>query len=336
MINYTYKNKITAGFIAFVFILFALMLPKYAHADISFDSSSTAGTFASGPSRTWSHTVTGSDTVLLVAPHVISGSVGDVVTGVTYNGVALTRLVYNNTNYTSYIYGILSPDLGTHDIVVSFSSSYQNRGLATSYTGVLQSGLPDAFNTGSATFSTQMTISLTTIADNSWTVISSNSNQGVNAGAGTTQRFISDQTFIGDSNGAITPEGLTSLQTLFGSSAIAGGVMVSFAPSLPVPTGLTALVSDAELGFLSTTGISPAEVTEWTGDNLILLLIGSGLALLSNMIYWIIAIIIVWIIISFSMTALKSKYQHKGQATPTNGTRKSKNGKPLAPTKSIK
>lgn len=53
------------------------------------------------------------------------------------------------------------------------------------------------------------------------------------------------------------------------------------------------LVTDASTGFASTTGFSIADVISWSGDNLIKLFIGSGLAVLYNLRYWIVALIII-------------------------------------------
>lgn len=65
------------------------------------------------------------------------------------------------------------------------------------------------------------------------------------------------------------------------------------------------LVTSAESGFASTTGFSIASVVDWTGDNLITLFIGSGLAVLYNLRYWIVALVILAAIIYFAYRAFR-------------------------------
>ncbi len=52
------------------------------------------------------------------------------------------------------------------------------------------------------------------------------------------------------------------------------------------------LITAAEAGFASTTGFSVASAVAWTGDNLIKLFIGSGLSVLYELRYWLMALAI--------------------------------------------
>lgn len=65
------------------------------------------------------------------------------------------------------------------------------------------------------------------------------------------------------------------------------------------------LITEASAGFASTTGFSIASVVEWSGDNLIRLFIGSGLALLYNLRYWIVALVIIAGAIYFAYRAFR-------------------------------
>jgi len=65
------------------------------------------------------------------------------------------------------------------------------------------------------------------------------------------------------------------------------------------------LITTSEAGFASTTGFSVSDVVEWTGDNLITLFIGSGLAVLYNLRYWIVALVILAAIIYFAYRAFR-------------------------------
>lgn len=63
------------------------------------------------------------------------------------------------------------------------------------------------------------------------------------------------------------------------------------------------LITQAEAGFSSTTGFGVSDVVTWSGDNLIKVFIGSGLALLYELRYWIVALVIIAAIIYFAYRA---------------------------------
>ncbi len=65
------------------------------------------------------------------------------------------------------------------------------------------------------------------------------------------------------------------------------------------------LITAAEAGFASTTGFSMASVVAWSGDNLTKLFIGSGLAILYELRYWIVALIAIGILVYFAYRALR-------------------------------
>lgn len=60
------------------------------------------------------------------------------------------------------------------------------------------------------------------------------------------------------------------------------------------------LISNATTSFLSTTGFDVSAVVTWAGDNLIKVFIGSGLAVLYELRYWIMAVIIIAAIVYFA------------------------------------
>jgi hypothetical protein len=63
------------------------------------------------------------------------------------------------------------------------------------------------------------------------------------------------------------------------------------------------LISSSSAGFLATTGFSVGDVVTWAGDNLIKLFIGSGLSVLYNLRYWIVALVIISAIVYFAYRA---------------------------------
>lgn len=87
---------------------------------ITIDTTTTGSSDPSSATLTWSHTCT--DATLLVVTVAESRAV--TVTGVTYNGDALTLAIEDNTGtpYASIWYRV-NPDAGAHDIVVTYSSA---------------------------------------------------------------------------------------------------------------------------------------------------------------------------------------------------------------------
>ncbi len=63
------------------------------------------------------------------------------------------------------------------------------------------------------------------------------------------------------------------------------------------------LITTAQAGFASTTGFSVSSVVTWAGDNLIKLFIGSGLSVLYELRYWIVALVVISAIVYFSYRA---------------------------------
>jgi hypothetical protein len=199
---------------------------------IAYDSSAS-GTSA-GTSTTFAHTCAGSNRILFVEAYSTSG---DDVTGITYNGAAMTQVSKVSKSGSSeklYLYYLLAPATGSNNVVVSRSGSGGFlHGASASYTGALQSGVPDSFATSAPVGNdTSISISTTSILDNCWLVGSFVcDNGGITAGSSTTVRA-GDTSFdvIADSNGAKTPAGSYAL-AINCNNAGRAGIVASFAPS---------------------------------------------------------------------------------------------------------
>lgn len=197
--------------------------------ETSFGSSGTTST-------TVSHTVSGSERILIVGLGDQDSSEAN-VTGVTYNGVAMTKIDAAMTGSDptwTHLYGLLAPATGTHDIVASRTAASDMMFLvAASYTGVSQATAIGSLTKteGGGNAATSFSGTLSTSADNSWTVLACyNRGQGESAGAGTFQRVNGGNvTNMFDSNGPITPAGSTSLNVNQNSNNY-GYVMVAFGP----------------------------------------------------------------------------------------------------------
>lgn len=124
---------------------------------------------------TVSHTVTasGSDRVLIAFVATEDGSDADLLTGVTYNGVAMTEVekhdFFSSGRKEHFIYYLADPDTGTHDIVASFDGT-NDRGLISG-ASFLNASQTTPTNTaeGRGTGGV-LDISITTASDNSWVV----------------------------------------------------------------------------------------------------------------------------------------------------------------------
>jgi len=209
---------------------------------IAFDNSTLGpGSGAAQSSLSWSHTTgSGSNRVLIVALNVGEVS-SDPITGVTYNGVAMTRGASDYywtgpMNWLSIWY-LVNPPSGTYTVVASCSSAYYMVGGSASYSGVAQTGFPDNSANHAQAGATTNTVSLTTGASNCWTaaVFADYSGTAMSAGSGTTLRQyqVASAGHFGfaltDSNGAVS--GSTSLAVTSSDSGNgSAGLMVSFAP----------------------------------------------------------------------------------------------------------
>lgn len=199
---------------------------------INFDAVTTGST--TGTSLTTSHTCTGSDRILMVGVTSNNGA-SNFVTGVTYGGVAMTligeRRKGDNERWLSLWY-LIAPATGANNIVVSASSSTFLLADGVSYTGVKQSGQPDASATNIATNATTFNTSLTSIADNCWHVMYAGNALGTHtAGTGTTIRGTGAASNMCDSNSAKTPAGSATLQLTYGSVNDWGSIIATIAPT---------------------------------------------------------------------------------------------------------
>jgi hypothetical protein len=128
-------------------------------------SKSTSGTNQVS-SINWNHTVSGKNRLLSVQ---ISSDWGTTITGVTYNGVALTQAVSKiraTGLLRSEIWYLIAPATGTHSVVVTASGISYISGIATTLNSVDQTS-PLGITGSADGSSTTPSVSITTIQDNS-------------------------------------------------------------------------------------------------------------------------------------------------------------------------
>lgn len=207
---------------------------------IAFDAA-TSDNGGSVTSLTTEHTCTGSDLVLIVGTSV--GSSTQTVTGVTYNGVGMTKVagseVSQSQNGTTALWYLINPATGANDVVVSISSSQNISVGIASYTGASQSSQADVSSTNTAGSGTSFSTTLTTSTDNSWTIhqVSTNQNDEITAGSGTTRRahIVGSSGVIAcalqDSNAVITPPASDTLNADGSNSGFWIGGMITLLPA---------------------------------------------------------------------------------------------------------
>jgi hypothetical protein len=102
-----------------------------------------------GTSFSFAHECSGSDRILIVQ---VYAAVTSDPTGVTYNGVAMTKLYGHtvaSTNRAS-IWFLLAPATGSNNVVISHASSVDVMAISASFTGVEQVTPPISTGSGTA------------------------------------------------------------------------------------------------------------------------------------------------------------------------------------------
>jgi hypothetical protein len=224
---------------------------------IAYDNSGIGGNGTPASSLTFSYT-TNSNTNGLIIVSVDEATTSpsctsDKVTGVTNNGSSLTDLGYyakdSNGLAVKTYYGF-APATSTHNIVVSASASCIRYAAAATYTGVKQSGMPDASGSGnplSSSGSVSLFQATTTAGYNAWAIlVGVPSTAGTaTAGPGTTIRQQqSGEIYYADSGGPVF--GPTGLSWSKGATADWAANYFSIAPltSNPGTTATTTYTYD--------------------------------------------------------------------------------------------
>lgn len=196
-----------AGFPSNVFSC-AAAAKSLGGSDLAFDATTT-GTSAYASSHTISHTCTGSNRLLVVG-FSLQGSTSDLVTNVTYNGVAMTQVCNSSTSLDFsariYLYTLIAPASGANNVVITLSSSSTVNYSFLSYTGAAQSGQPTSGDVNApAGAATSITTTSTKINGIGWLAGYARNDVGnYAAGTSTTIRNAASAVMGCDSNGVDT------------------------------------------------------------------------------------------------------------------------------------
>lgn len=213
---------------------------------IAFDAVSTGMNATDPTSLTWSHTCTGSNLVLIVGTSTESdtgGHTAQTVSGITYNGVALTKIRsdYITDNGTELWY-LVAPATGANNIVVTMTAVVDGLfGAGLSFTGVDQSN-PIDNHAGTTTTGTSISQALTTnVADAMIVNIMQHYNSSVvlTPDADQTQRFNTPTTGDNDQAGGTRLVTTATSYTTSWTADISDGMTLSVASLKPLVASVT-------------------------------------------------------------------------------------------------
>lgn len=194
-------------------------------------------------STTFAHNCgTGSNRLLVVSVGIPNS---DRTITATYNGTSMTACGKVNTfTRRVYMFYLIAPSTGSNNVVVTADSECDFLGVeASTYTGCKQSAQPDSQTLATSSATKSRTVTVTTNADNCWSVICGRANTTVTAGTNCTKRGDfgdSNNSIVCDSNGAITPAGNFSMTIDTPSTVANGYVMNAFAPYVAPATSSSA------------------------------------------------------------------------------------------------
>ncbi len=237
---------------------------------LALDASSGNRQSAVGP-LTWAHTVSGSNTILVMGFFTDNSTTATA----TFNGTSMTGLtpLVCEANTVLIPFYLINPDAGTHNIVVTYSNSADVAGMAQSWTGAKQSGQFDNSATNTAGSGTT-TGTVVTVADNCVCMAWFRENQpSTNWSAGTNSTTIPNTNsggleaadFFGGyyTNFAVTPAGSVSMSA--SCTGNQGNVyIVSIAPFVST-SSIKTVDGLAKASVKTVDGLAIASVKTWNG-----------------------------------------------------------------------
>lgn len=183
-----------------------------------------------GTSLTYSFTCSGNNRRLYVG---VMGAINSLlISGVTYNGVAMTFIdrIQVTSDRWIYLYELINPATGANNIVISASSSTAISGIAIQFAGARQTTAIDNYTKGTANSATSITQSLTPTKDNAHLLMFVKNGAGSAPAAGTGSTLqASGGNLSMFTAGPISPAASTSMQAT-GTSANWAAIIASIAP----------------------------------------------------------------------------------------------------------
>ena len=230
--------------------------------DITYDNTST-GSIQATDELTFSHTISGDSNRVLVVSVGAEG--GGIATGITYNGVAMTKIgSIVDGSITSELWYMLEaelPSTGSYDVVATFTGSGGLNGSAISLYNIAQQA-PEAFENTNTHTPTVITDSITTLTNGAMVIWSASHNGNtttMSPSVGTERYdFSSGQHRIAGGTIPYPSSGSHELTvTLSGGNTFIALSQVSFAPLAPSET----INVEESLGFAETVELDVSNET---------------------------------------------------------------------------
>jgi hypothetical protein len=192
---------------------------------------------------------------------------------VTYNGVAMTAIDTKDTAGSRVaLFYLVAPATGANNVVVSSTLSAQIYSQSASYTGVSQTGVPDA-SAKTTDSASPRRISVTSIADNCWMMAyfgqaAVSDTQTQESGTVIRSTVVPSVSLICDSNTVITPAGSYTLGTTSVGAAEWAIVGATFKPpSAAGPANIKTHNGIAAASVKTVNGVAIASVKTRNGIN---------------------------------------------------------------------
>lgn len=208
-----------------------------AHAAIGYDTATNSGAQTTATSYSWSHTVTGTDTLLAVSAGV---RLSNATFSVTYNSVTMTAATSTNFGTAfSFINYLAAPAAGSNTVAVTIGGGTPTSSGtgAVSLTGVDQGAPLDAVKVAIGNnVASPASVTVTTVADNAWIVDSIQTHNNTPTVGGSAElRNSVDQTstrfFRQSTLGPVTPPAATAMTYTYSSTNIWAYSAASFVPA---------------------------------------------------------------------------------------------------------
>lgn len=139
---------------------------------VAFDAVTATASTAGASSKTFSHTCTGTNRLLLVVAgcHTATAT----ISGVTYNGTSMTQVGADQTDSANgrlTLWSLIAPVTGGANVVITASAVDTISYGAISFTGASQSSNPDSNTAGSETATSSYTVTATAPTTNEMAVL---------------------------------------------------------------------------------------------------------------------------------------------------------------------
>jgi hypothetical protein len=205
---------------------------------ITFDNSADGGNNAgSTTSLTYPYTVgSGANRLLLV--NLVGDGTADDIASVTYNGTAMTLIgkIQAPSNNWQYLYYLLNPSSGSHNVVITANSAHYLISEAASWYNVRQTGQPDAFTTnagigGNTAFSSSLTAAASgdLVVEGLWSF--GHLAPGPGATPIVTDVALDGAGIFASSGSPVASPGSVTMTISYDGTLNPSGIMASFAPA---------------------------------------------------------------------------------------------------------